>query len=191
MFKEYYNALKSNFRLSWYLLPNIFTEIRLVFCLLPALLVWIGGKNLQHAAAISFFVLASTDFVDGGLARLLKQKTEYGRLLDPIADFFFGLFSVLAACALYDGFWFLVAVLILRQLVLIYVFKIQRAAGKTPRVNISGKAKTVAMGITVAMALCPDLVSFQTISIALKITIGLCILSMIEYCLSIFMKAAK
>jgi len=37
-------------------------------------------------AGIVFIIAAATDFLDGYFARLYGQETEFGRLLDPVAD---------------------------------------------------------------------------------------------------------
>ena len=38
------------------------------------------------AAFIVFFLAAMTDWLDGYIARVMKQKTELGKILDPVAD---------------------------------------------------------------------------------------------------------
>jgi CDP-diacylglycerol---glycerol-3-phosphate 3-phosphatidyltransferase len=49
----------------------------------PPLLSWGWG----YSAALMFFVAASiTDWLDGMLARRWKLETDFGRLLDPVAD---------------------------------------------------------------------------------------------------------
>lgn len=44
--------------------------------------------NLRYIALIVFAVAVLTDALDGFLARLLKQKTTLGTIMDPIADKF-------------------------------------------------------------------------------------------------------
>ena len=44
-------------------------------------------SHAEELAAFWVFVLAGvTDALDGFLARVLKQKTEFGAFIDPIAD---------------------------------------------------------------------------------------------------------
>ncbi len=73
-------------------LPNSLSLLRIFIA--PLLVVvlltkfsedWVGLP--QHIAGVSLFLLAaSTDFLDGWLARRRKQVSRLGILLDPIAD---------------------------------------------------------------------------------------------------------
>ncbi len=64
--------------------PNVISFIRLlaipVFCWLV-----LGPEELA-AATILFAVIASTDWIDGYLARRLGQVSKLGKALDPVAD---------------------------------------------------------------------------------------------------------
>lgn len=65
-------------------LPNLLSLYRLILSFLFPLL-WIKGISTY----LIFFLLISavvSDTLDGNLARLLKQKTKLGKILDPIAD---------------------------------------------------------------------------------------------------------
>jgi len=63
--------------------PNQLTLLRLLF--IPFIVITILDE--QFGWALGLFVLAGfSDFLDGMLARALKQKTALGMLLDPIAD---------------------------------------------------------------------------------------------------------
>lgn len=64
-------------------IPNFLTIGRIL--LVPLLVIFLLDNNAP--AAFWVFVLAGvTDALDGFLARVLKQKTEFGAFLDPIAD---------------------------------------------------------------------------------------------------------
>ncbi len=64
-------------------LPNALTLLRLI--LVPGFLVAVIYEKI--AAALGIFVWAGiTDFLDGYLARRLKQETPLGARLDPVAD---------------------------------------------------------------------------------------------------------
>ena len=67
--------------------PNILTVLRLVAA--PGVVVMFLYFNRPWADwfALALFVLAAvTDFFDGYLARLWKQESRIGAMLDPIAD---------------------------------------------------------------------------------------------------------
>src|SRR3990167_7227359 len=67
-------------------IPNKITIIRVSLIPLFAviLLVKIPYKNIL--AAFIFIMLSISDFLDGYFARKKKQVTEFGKLIDPIAD---------------------------------------------------------------------------------------------------------
>jgi CDP-diacylglycerol--glycerol-3-phosphate 3-phosphatidyltransferase len=67
-------------------LPNFLTLARLV--VIPFLVfVFYLPFNGSHLAAAVIFIMASlTDWLDGYLARSLKQSTRLGAFLDPVAD---------------------------------------------------------------------------------------------------------
>ena len=63
--------------------PNQLTLLRMIF--LPFIIINLLGNH--HVAALLLFVLAGlSDGLDGLLARTLKQQTQLGQYLDPIAD---------------------------------------------------------------------------------------------------------
>ena len=67
-------------------LPNILTLSRIL--LLPLLLFMILSSNYQLNiyAVILFILISFTDFLDGFLARYQGSTSEFGKMLDPIAD---------------------------------------------------------------------------------------------------------
>lgn len=72
-------------------LPNILTYARIVAVPLVVLCFFVEGRlqstDAARWTAVSIFIIASiTDFFDGYLARIWKQTSNIGRMLDPIAD---------------------------------------------------------------------------------------------------------
>ncbi len=67
-------------------LPNILTIVRIL--VIPVfVLVFYLPVSWGHPAAAAIFALACfTDWLDGYLARSLKQATKFGAFLDPVAD---------------------------------------------------------------------------------------------------------
>jgi cardiolipin synthase (CMP-forming) len=67
-------------------IPNILTIGRLILVPVLVFAYYLPGR-LGDWLGFSIFVIASfTDFLDGFFARLLKQQSKLGELLDPIAD---------------------------------------------------------------------------------------------------------
>lgn len=68
-------------------IPNFLTLLRLIAAPAIALVFLILDRPAADILAFLIFTLASiTDFVDGYLARKWGQVTQFGRVLDPIAD---------------------------------------------------------------------------------------------------------
>lgn len=66
-------------------IPNVISFIRLAS--IPLFWWWVLGTDRRIAAAtILYAVVATTDWVDGYLARRLGQVTKLGKALDPVAD---------------------------------------------------------------------------------------------------------
>ena len=67
-------------------LPNALSVGRIVITPLIAALPFANSWKLRLLAFVLFVIAAVTDYVDGKLARSRKQETDFGRLLDPLAD---------------------------------------------------------------------------------------------------------
>jgi len=74
-----------------YNIPNLLTYGRILAVPAIVLCFFLEGKlqssDVARWSALAIFALASfTDFLDGYLARIWKQTSNIGRMLDPIAD---------------------------------------------------------------------------------------------------------
>ena len=68
-------------------IPNILTVMRLLAAPGVALAFVVFDRPYADWIAFALFVLAAlTDYADGRLARAWKQESNFGRMLDPIAD---------------------------------------------------------------------------------------------------------
>ncbi len=72
-------------------IPNILTWGRIA--LIPVFIgvfylpdAWVGMTQKNTLATIFFIAAAITDWLDGYLARVLKQMSAFGAFLDPVAD---------------------------------------------------------------------------------------------------------
>ena len=97
-------------------IPNILTILR--FLLIPIILYFIFVEN--YTLAFIFFTLSGiTDVVDGFIARKFNLISNFGKLMDPLADKLTQI-SVLASLVKVDiiPFWILVIV-ILKELIMV------------------------------------------------------------------------
>jgi CDP-diacylglycerol--glycerol-3-phosphate 3-phosphatidyltransferase len=66
--------------------PNVLTYGRIAAVPILAALLMYGGIAAHWLAFVIYVAAAVTDFFDGYLARIWKQQSALGRMLDPIAD---------------------------------------------------------------------------------------------------------
>lgn len=125
-------------------IPNVITVIRL--CTLPLFVYLLFGADDRWSAGWVLFLIGSTDWLDGYLARRLGQVSNVGKILDPVADrllFFVGVGSIII-----DGsvpLWFAVAVLV--REVAVAIGTLSLAALGATRIDVTwyGKAATFAL----------------------------------------------
>lgn len=67
-------------------LPNVLTIMRIMVIPLLVVFYYLPFSWAHFAAAILFAIASITDWLDGYLARYLKQSTKLGAFLDPVAD---------------------------------------------------------------------------------------------------------
>lgn len=65
-------------------IPNAFSALRIVA--IPFVVGWILDPERSFAGLLALGVILCTDWVDGWLARRTGQVSEFGKLLDPVAD---------------------------------------------------------------------------------------------------------
>lgn len=67
-------------------LPNSLTLLRVALIPVFIVLFYLPFGWSYYASAVIFILAAITDWLDGFLARRLKQATQFGAFLDPVAD---------------------------------------------------------------------------------------------------------
>ena len=67
-------------------IPNILTIGRIIIVPFFVLAFYLPGFYGDLTALILFIIASFTDFLDGLLARMFKEESKLGELLDPIAD---------------------------------------------------------------------------------------------------------
>ena len=122
--------------------PNILTLARIAAIPVVIGALMIGGNGFRWIAAAVFLLACLTDFFDGYLARVLRQQSEFGRFLDPIADKLLvaALLLVLTAIDEIAGRDVIAAVIILCREILVSGLR-EFLAGKATIVHVTRLAK--------------------------------------------------
>ena len=125
-------------------IPNALSFLRLV--LVPVFLWLLLAEKADGWAFVVLLVSGFSDYADGKLARLLNQSSKLGALLDPAADRIY-MIVVPIGLGLRDIIpWWLIAILIGRDLLLLLSVPLLRTRGLTalPSTYV-GKAATFAL----------------------------------------------
>ncbi|MBW8880715.1 MAG: CDP-diacylglycerol--glycerol-3-phosphate 3-phosphatidyltransferase [Asticcacaulis sp.] len=139
-------------------IPNILTMIRLVagvvmFCLLAASaggvpFLTVNSQQLDSFARWGFYtfvIAAFTDLFDGILARKLHAESQWGAILDPIADKILVCGTILGLFVINTGnpyFALPAAFILFREFAVSGLRETAAAKGVKVPVNFLGKAKT-------------------------------------------------
>ena len=67
-------------------LPNAITTLRVLLAPVVTVLLFESGSTARFVAFGVFLVAALSDLVDGALARRRGEVTDFGKLVDPLAD---------------------------------------------------------------------------------------------------------
>ena len=143
-------------------LPNLITLTRLALAIVIFVLIPLDRPGMYYAAFWIFLIAASTDWIDGYLARRNNQVTQLGRILDPFCDkiIICGTYILIAIATAMstDQPWYLItgwmAVVVVGRELLVTVLRgfIEQHGGDFSA-NMAGKLKMVFQCVAVSMCL--------------------------------------
>ena len=136
---------------------NIITVVRI---LMAPVFIWLlladdGELGYLRYIAAGLFVLAIvTDTVDGILARRQNLVTDFGKILDPIADKVL-IGGALVALSILGELWWWVTIVILIREFGITIFRFAVIRTRVIPAVASGKLKTVMQAVAISLLLFP------------------------------------
>ena len=124
--------------------PNALSLLRILA--IPVFVWLIVDRDTTFAGLVTFAVVASTDWVDGVLARATGQVSEVGKVLDPVADRL-ATAAGLVALVVRDAFPLWAALLVLVRDAAIVVAGVGLLARRRVRIEVRylGKLATFAL----------------------------------------------
>ena len=141
--------------------PNKLTVARILIT--PVYLALILWESLPHRyliATLVYTLAAITDAIDGKLARKNNQITNFGKLLDPIADKILTTSALLAFMQMGICNIWIVMIVLTREFTVASIRMIAAADGVVIPANIWGKLKTVSqMTFTIVIMLLGEVYS--------------------------------
>lgn len=147
----------------WNAAPNLVTYSRIVLVVVFLALYVMAGAwgetnpTMRWVAAVIFIVAASTDKLDGWMARKYNQVTELGKLMDPIADKLLTCGALIVASVFAEFPWWATALFLIREIgiTVMRFFVMERPGGKVIAAAWPGKLKTLFQCIGLSMLLLP------------------------------------
>lgn len=138
-------------------LANFFTILRIL--LIPVFVaVYYAGFTGSHIVASAIFIFACiTDWLDGHLARRLKQCSAFGAFLDPVADKVLVTVSLVMLAANWASVWFVLpaAIMVAREILVsaLREWMAERKQRDAVAVAYIGKVKTTVQMIAIVVLL--------------------------------------
>lgn len=179
-------------------LANRLTMLRIVLTFVFMFFLFCHGLWAKAASLLIFIIAALSDFLDGMLAHKRNMVTDFGRLMDPIADKILVLaaFAVFLQMQLIEAWMFVI--IIAREIVITSLRLFALNKGKVLSATRAGKHKTlfqmtVIFLILVFMVLKEVMLTFftwnpgweklfrQGIFVLMLITVGLTLYSGLSY----------
>lgn len=123
--------------------PNLITTVRLL--LIPVFVYLLLGRDSPGWAGFTLGCLASTDWVDGYVARRFDQRSNFGKMYDPFVDRLL-MATAIVSIIIYGKvpLWYCWTILIREVLLSIWVVTITALGAKRMNVTWWGKVGTFA-----------------------------------------------
>jgi len=135
--------------------PNLITEIRLVVGFLPGILYLCNHDRYswqQLTATFLFVLLASTDKLDGYVARRTDNVTPFGAWLDQFADKVLIVVALVCLSFVHPWVWGVTVIIATREVYVLYLRHRSASDGIGDlAVQQGGKVKTVAQCVMIGV----------------------------------------
>jgi CDP-diacylglycerol--glycerol-3-phosphate 3-phosphatidyltransferase len=121
-------------------ISNFLSIVRVLLVLPISFLLWSGGDEARIWTVALIIVGATTDLLDGWLARKLNQVSEFGKIIDPLADkIAIGAICSILAIRGFIPLWFFLVVIVRDLLIFIGGIYVRRSRGVILQSNYPGK----------------------------------------------------
>jgi CDP-diacylglycerol--glycerol-3-phosphate 3-phosphatidyltransferase len=163
-------------------LPNKLTLLRII--MIPAFIV-VLMTGYYYVSAVIFVLAALTDALDGHIARKYNLITNFGKIMDPLADKLLVVSALICLVELGDIPGWMVIVILAREFTITGLRSVAAAQGNVIAAGWSGKLKTVLQMIAITALLLQNwpfsLIGFPFAEIMLWAAVAMTIYSGAEY----------
>lgn len=163
-------------------LPNKLTMLRIL--LIPVFIIVLMTGH-YYISAVIFIVASTTDALDGHIARKYNLITNFGKIMDPLADKLLVISALICLVELGDVAGWMVIVILAREFTITGLRTVAAAQGTVIAAGWSGKIKTILQMIAVPALLLQNwpfsLIGFPFAEIMLWASVIMTIISGTEY----------
>ena len=163
-------------------LPNKLTIGRILIVPVFIILLMYG---YYHISAVIFILASLTDMFDGMIARKYNLVTNFGKIMDPLADKILVAAAFICLVELGDVAAWMVVVILAREFAVTGLRTVAAAQGVVIAAGATGKLKTILQMIAVPALLLQNwpfqMVGFPFAQIMLWISVIVTVISGIEY----------
>lgn len=134
-------------------LPNKITLSRIILVPFFMIIMFLPIPYVNLIAFLVFVIAASTDCVDGHLARSKNMVTNFGKFLDPLADKLLVTAALIALVGQDKLPSWIATVIIAREFIVTGIRLIASGEGRVIAASMWGKVKTVTQIIAISLLL--------------------------------------
>ena len=170
-------------------LPNKLTIARMAMVPLFMIALLMNTPASRIIAAVIFALASLTDMLDGQIARKYNMVTNFGKLMDPLADKVLTAAAMICLVELGDLAAWIAVVIIFREYLITGLRSVAASENIVVAANIWGKVKTVCQMIALMLLMVkPQVVALCGIDLGLWImyvAVALTIYSGLDYVLKL------
>lgn len=134
-------------------LPNKLTISRIILTLAFIYFLFFKGFSAKILALVFFLLASATDLLDGFIAKRHNQITDFGKIMDPIADKILVLSAFLSFVELKIVPAWMVAIILLREILVTAMRGFALAKGRVMPADGLGKHKMVSQFLSISVIL--------------------------------------
>ena len=172
--------------------PNLLTMARMALVPVVVALLYQGTPQADLAAALVFGLASITDYFDGYLARVQKSVSVYGKLMDPLADKFLVVSSLIMLQEIGRLHAVVVMVLVCRELAITGLRALASAEGVIMSASPTAKWKTATQMVAIPFMMAKEplwgIPIYPIGKVLLAISIALSVGSAVSYVIEFFKK---
>ncbi len=134
-------------------LPNKITITRIVLAFVFMFFLFSKGVVCKSLALVTFIIAAFSDYLDGFLAKKYNMTSDFGKIMDPVADKVLTLAAFLAFVEMKLVPAWMVVIIIMRELLITSIRLMALRNKEVLQAGMGGKQKTVSQMVSILVIL--------------------------------------